>query len=211
MKKLLITTTILSSILITPVMAKEKLYAINSGSLTGSHSVMTAAWANDLAEDYDVQIVQAKGCAAFSEMASFSMRERHSRYEGMFTFKRSAEVAPIENMNLTLGKIGALNCVLQALVKHRANKQVVWRATWCAQWLVKSKPNKEQFLDAGGVSTVKNVMACHESDGPLLKELNNLLILLGAEKQSYYSHVFDGPVDTSKPSGCYHRGECNIL
>ena len=55
--------TILSSILITPVMAKEKLYAINSGSLTGSHSVMTAAWANDLAEDYDVQIVQAKGCA----------------------------------------------------------------------------------------------------------------------------------------------------
>ena len=63
MKKLLITTTILSSILITPVMAKEKLYAINSGSLTGSHSVMTAAWANDLAEDYDVQIVQAKGCA----------------------------------------------------------------------------------------------------------------------------------------------------
>ena len=44
-------------------MAKEKLYAINSGSLTGSHSVMTAAWANDLAEDYDVQIVQAKGCA----------------------------------------------------------------------------------------------------------------------------------------------------
>ena len=155
--------------------------------------------------------VQAKGCAAFSEMASFSMRERHSRYEGMFTFKRIAEVAPIENMNLTLGKIGALNCVLQALVKHRANKQVVWRATWCAQWLVKSKPNKEQFLDAGGVSTVKNVMACHESDGPLLKELNNLLILLGAEKQSYYSHVFDGPVDTSKPSGCYHRGECNIL
>ena len=116
----------------------------------------------------------------------------------MFTFKRSAEVAPIENMNLTLGKIGALNCVLQALVKHRANKQVVWRATWCAQWLVKSKPNKEQFLDAGGVSTVKNVMA-YESDGPLLKELKNLLILLGAEKQSYYSHVFDGPVDTSKP------------
>ena len=56
-------------------MAKEKLHAINSGSLTGSHSVMTAAWANDLAEDYDVQIVQAKGCAAFSEMASFSMRE----------------------------------------------------------------------------------------------------------------------------------------
>ena len=38
--------------------------------------------------------VQAKGCAAFSEMASFSMRERHSRYEGMFTFKRSAEAIP---------------------------------------------------------------------------------------------------------------------
>lgn len=63
MKKLLFTTTILSTLLITPVLAKEKLYAVNSGSLTGSHSVMTAAWANDLAEDYDVQIVQAKGCA----------------------------------------------------------------------------------------------------------------------------------------------------
>lgn len=63
MKKLLLTTTILSTLLITPVLAKEKLYAVNSGSLTGSHSVMTAAWANDLSEDYDVQIVQAKGCA----------------------------------------------------------------------------------------------------------------------------------------------------
>lgn len=63
MKKILYITTLLSTLIITPVLAKEKLYAINSGSLTGSHSVMTAAWANDLAEDYDVQIVQAKGCA----------------------------------------------------------------------------------------------------------------------------------------------------
>ena len=55
----------------------------------------------------------------------FSMRERHARYEGMFTFRRSSEVQPLENMNLTLGKIGALNCVQQALIKHRANKQVV--------------------------------------------------------------------------------------
>ena len=155
--------------------------------------------------------IQAKGCAAIAEIASFSMRERHARYEGMFTFRRSSEVQPLENMNLTLGKIGALNCVQQALIKHRANKQVVWRATWCAQWLVKSKPNKDMFLENGGASCLKNVMACHEADKNLLKELNNLLILLGESKQTYFSHVFDGPVDTSKPSGCYHRGECVLL
>ena len=155
--------------------------------------------------------VQAKGCAAFSELASFSLRERHARYEGIFTFRRGTEVAPIENMNITLGKIGALNCVLQALVKHRANKPVVWRACWCAQWLVKSKANRELFIENGGISTLKNVMACHESDAPLTKELHNLLVLLGGSKQTAYSHIFDGPVDTSKPSGCYHRGECRIL
>ena len=74
--------------------------------------------------------IQAKGC--WCRDCLFSMRERHARYEGMFTFRRSSEVQPLKNMNLTLGKIGALNCVQQALIKHRANKQVVWRLPVCA-------------------------------------------------------------------------------
>lgn len=154
--------------------------------------------------------VQARGCAAISEIASFSMRNRHSRTQGMFTFRRGTEVSPTANMNVQLGKTGALTCVLQALVKHRANKQVVWRATWACQQMIKSSPNKHLFLKAGGVSTVKNVQACHEGDKDLQNELLNLLILVGAETQTMTSQWFDGPVDTSKPAGCYHRG-CALL
>ena len=155
--------------------------------------------------------VQARGCGALAEIASFSMRERHSRYEGMFTFFRGTGIAPIANMNINLGKMGALTCVLQALVKHRANKSVVWRATWACQHMIKSPENKEIFLKAGGVSTIKNVIICHENDEELIKELNNTLILAGAIKQSWKSQLFDGPVDTSKPAGCYWRGHCTIL
>ena len=155
--------------------------------------------------------VQARGCAALAELAAFSMRERHARHEGMFTFNRGTEVAPVANMNVSLGKMGALTCVLQALVKHRANKFVVWRATWACQHMIKSLENKDIFLKAGGVSTVKNVIICHENDEELTKELNNTLILAGAARQTWKSQLFDGPVDTSKPAGCYWRGHCVVL
>lgn len=155
--------------------------------------------------------VQSRGCAALAEIAAFSMRQRHSRHEGMFTFHRGTEVAPVANMNISLGKMGALTCVLQALVKHRANKIVVWRSIWACQHMIKSPENKDIFLQAGGVPTVKNVIICHENDVELTKELNNTLILAGASRQTWKSQLFDGPVDTSKPSGCYWRGHCMVL
>ena len=155
--------------------------------------------------------VQARGCAALSEIAAFSMRERHTRHEGMFTFNRGTEISPVANMNIKLGKMGALTCVLQALVKHRANKNVVWRANWACQHMIKRVENKDIFLKAGGVSTIKNVLICHENDNELMKELNNTLILAGAEKQTWKSQLFDGPLDTSIPAGCYWRSRCILL
>jgi len=42
--------------------AAEKLYILNTGSTGGSYNAQTQAWAKDLGEDYEVELIQAKGC-----------------------------------------------------------------------------------------------------------------------------------------------------
>ena len=101
MKKLFITTTILSSLLVTPVVAKEKLYAINSGSLTGSHSVMTAGWANDLASEYDIQIIQAKGCVKTQAVLE-KLKGEHAIYNYSSKWNKKEECSAIAPTQSTI-------------------------------------------------------------------------------------------------------------
>ena len=94
MKKLLLTTTILCSLVSVPALAKEKLYAVNSGSLTGSHSVMMAGWANDLSSDYDVQIIQAKGCVK-TEAILEKLKGKHAIYNYSSKWNKKEECSVI--------------------------------------------------------------------------------------------------------------------
>ena len=80
---------------------------------------------------------------------------------------------------------GALNCVQQAWLNTERISRLFGGLPG-VRMLVKSKPNKDMFLENGGASCLKNVMVCHEADKNLLKELNNLLILLGESKQTYF-------------------------
>tara|TARA_B100001564_G_scaffold359693_2_gene382463 strand:+ start:148 stop:1065 length:918 start_codon:yes stop_codon:yes gene_type:complete len=41
----------------------EKLYIVNTGSLTGTFNAIQNAYTNDLKQHFDVELVQAKGCA----------------------------------------------------------------------------------------------------------------------------------------------------
>ena len=41
----------------------KKLYVVNTGSLTGTFNAIQNAYTNDLAKHFDVELVQAKGCA----------------------------------------------------------------------------------------------------------------------------------------------------
>ncbi len=41
----------------------KKLYVVNTGSLTGTFNAILNAYTNDLKEHFDVELVQAKGCA----------------------------------------------------------------------------------------------------------------------------------------------------
>lgn len=40
----------------------EKLYILNTGSTGGSYNAQTQAWAKDLGDDYEVELIQSKGC-----------------------------------------------------------------------------------------------------------------------------------------------------
>ena len=54
---LAVTATLIS----TPAIA-EKLYILNTGSTGGSYNAQTQAWAKDLGDDYEVELIQSKGC-----------------------------------------------------------------------------------------------------------------------------------------------------
>lgn len=41
----------------------KKLYVVNTGSLTGTFNAIQNAYTSDLANHFDVELVQAKGCA----------------------------------------------------------------------------------------------------------------------------------------------------
>lgn len=98
MKKILLITTALS-LLSFSAHSKEVLYAINSGSLTGSHSVMTAAWANDLSSDYDIKTIHAKGCAKLTTVLE-KLKGKHAIYNhssNWYTKKECDHLAPTED------------------------------------------------------------------------------------------------------------------
>lgn len=59
--KLIFTCIALASMTVTPAVA-EKLYILNTGSTGGSYNTQTQAWAKDLADNYDVTLIQSKGC-----------------------------------------------------------------------------------------------------------------------------------------------------
>jgi hypothetical protein len=59
--KLILTFATIATMVTTSAYA-EKLYILNTGSTGGSYNAQTQAWAKDLAEDYEVELIQAKGC-----------------------------------------------------------------------------------------------------------------------------------------------------
>lgn len=58
----LLFSTLIASIIATSAVAAEKLYILNTGSTGGSYNAQTQAWAKDLANDYDIELIQSKGC-----------------------------------------------------------------------------------------------------------------------------------------------------
>ena len=40
----------------------DKLYILNTGSTGGSYNAQTQAWAKDLGDDYEIELIQSKGC-----------------------------------------------------------------------------------------------------------------------------------------------------
>ena len=50
-----------TALISTPAIA-EKLYILNTGSTGGSYNAQTQAWAKDLGDDYEVELIQSKGC-----------------------------------------------------------------------------------------------------------------------------------------------------
>lgn len=69
MKKLLVALAVLIGFTVS-AQAKEKLYIINSGSTSGTFNAIMSTYAEDLKTNYDVEYVQAKGCAKASAILS---------------------------------------------------------------------------------------------------------------------------------------------
>ena len=62
---LAVTTALISS----PAIA-EKLYILNTGSTGGSYNAQTQAWAKDLADNYEIELIQSKGCQKATALMS---------------------------------------------------------------------------------------------------------------------------------------------
>lgn len=48
--------------LLTTSALADKLYILNTGSTGGSYNAQTQAWAKDLGDDYEIELIQSKGC-----------------------------------------------------------------------------------------------------------------------------------------------------
>lgn len=59
--KLISTLAVATAMITTPAVA-EKLYILNTGSTGGSYNAQTQAWAKDLGDNYDITLIQSKGC-----------------------------------------------------------------------------------------------------------------------------------------------------
>ena len=57
-----ITTLAIAASLISSAAFADKLYILNTGSTGGSYNAQTQAWAKDLGDDYEIELIQSKGC-----------------------------------------------------------------------------------------------------------------------------------------------------
>lgn len=60
--KLLITVAVATTFTTSSALA-DKLYILNTGSTGGSYNAQTQAWAKDLGDNYDITLIQSKGCS----------------------------------------------------------------------------------------------------------------------------------------------------
>lgn len=57
-----ITTLALAATFLSSTAFADKLYILNTGSTGGSYNAQTQAWAKDLGDDYEIELIQSKGC-----------------------------------------------------------------------------------------------------------------------------------------------------
>lgn len=66
----LLTTVAVAAALTTSTALADKLYILNTGSTGGSYNAQTQAWAKDLADNYEIELIQAKGCPKATALIS---------------------------------------------------------------------------------------------------------------------------------------------
>ena len=119
--------------------------------------------------------VQERCCLALGNMAAFSMRNRYKRYKGIYAASSDSMLAPHGASNLVIGKLGGINAIIQALVKHRTKRSVVLRGLWAMSHIVRHEDNWRKFLMLGGHTTLDALEPIFETDKDIILAIRVLL------------------------------------